>query len=200
MAVFKNVKQYTRAHPGRVTAVLSLLGYAVVFGSFGDVIPVPSLARETVLLFGNLIAGINTLALATLLAGAWYVKKGAIRKHAAAMLTAFGLIVLFLVLYVWKQAGGFTKEIVVSQGQFLGEYATLVTDGYLALLAIHILLSILAVPLVLYAVLVGLTHSPEEIPNTHHPLVGRIAVSVWSVSLALGILTYFLLNHVYGWA
>jgi len=200
MAAFRNVKQYTRAHPGRVTAVLSLLGYAVVFGSFGDLIPVPDLSRETVLLFGDLIAIINTLALAALLAGAWYVKHGAIRKHAASMVTAFGLILLFLVLYVWKQAGGFTKEIVVTQGQFLGEYATLVTYGYLTLLAIHVLLSILAVPLVLYAVLVGLTHSTEEIPRTRHPTVGRIAVGVWSVSLVLGILTYLLLNHVYGWA
>jgi putative membrane protein len=29
--------------------------------------------------------------------------------------------------------------------------------------------------------------------------VGRIAVLAWSVSLFLGIVTYVMLNHVYGW-
>lgn len=188
-----------RERPLAVTALLTVLGYGVVFGSFADLVPVPELQQGTVLLFGHLIAAINTVALAALVAGWRFVKRGAFRKHARSMLTAFGLILLFLVLYVWKQAGGFTKEFVVAQGQFLAEYATAVTYAYWAMLGIHVILSVAAVPLVLYAVLLGLTHSVEELPETHHPTVGRIAVLVWSVSLALGILTYVLLNHVYGW-
>lgn len=188
-----------RAHPLLVTIVLSVIGYAIVIGSFAGFIPVPTLETETVLLFGDAIAVINTMALLSLLAGWRFIKRDAIKKHQVAMMTAFGLIILFLVLYVWKQAGGFTKELVVSQGQFLAEYATLVTYGYLTLLGIHVLLSILAVPLVLYAVILGLTHSPAELSHTRHPQVGKLAVVVWSISLALGILTYLLLNHVYGW-
>lgn len=188
-----------RAHPLLVTIVVSLIGYAIVIGSFAGFIPVPTLETATVLAFGDAIAVINTIALLSLLAGWWFIKRDAIKKHQVAMMTAFGLIILFLVLYVWKQAGGFTKELVVAQGQFLAEYATLVTYGYLTLLGIHVLLSILAVPLVLYAVILGLTHSPAELSRTRHPQVGKLAVVVWSISLALGILTYLLLNHVYGW-
>ena len=188
-----------RAHPLLVTIVLSVIGYAIVIGSFAGFIPVPTLEKATVLAFGDAIAVINTIALLSLLAGWRFIKRGAIKKHQGAMMTAFGLIILFLVLYVWKQAGGFTKELVVAQGQFLAEYATLVTYAYLGLLGIHVLLSILAVPLVLYAVILGLTRSPEELSHTRHPQVGKLAVVVWSISLALGILTYLLLNHVYGW-
>ena len=188
-----------RARPAAVTILVSLVGYALVIGSFAGLVPVPTLDSETVLLFGDAIALINTLALLSLLAGWYFIKRDAVKKHQAAMMTSFGLILLFLVLYVWKQAGGFTKELVVTQGQFLAEYATLVTYTYLALLGIHVLLSIVAVPVVLYAVLLGLTHPTGELANTRHPQVGRIAVWVWSVSLALGILTYLLLNHVYTW-
>ena len=188
-----------RDHPLAVTAVLTVLGYTAVLAAFADLLPVPALERRTVLLLGHLIAAINTGALLSLVAGWRFVKRGEIRRHAAAMLSAFALILLFLVLYVWKQAGGFTKELQVSQGQFLAEYAGAVTYGYLLLLGIHVVLSILAVPLVLYAVLIGTTHTPQAVPETRHPTVGRVAVAVWAVSLVLGIVTYFLLNHVYGW-
>ncbi|MBS3760092.1 DUF420 domain-containing protein [Halodesulfurarchaeum sp.] len=191
---------YTRDHPARVTIFLSLIGYAVVIGSFAGFVPVPSLTEETTILFGDAIVVINTIALGALLSGWWFIKRGAVRKHQAAMMTSFGLILLFLVLYVWKQAGGFTKQFVISQGQFLADYATLVTYAYWALLGIHVFLSIVAVPVVLYAVLLGITHTPTELVETRHPQIGRIAVWVWSISLALGILTYVLLNHVYGWA
>lgn len=188
-----------RAHPGAITIVVSLIGYAIVMGSFAGLVPVPTLEKSTVLVFGDAIAVINTIALLSLLAGWRFIKRGAIKKHQMAMMTAFGLIILFLILYVWKQAGGFTKELLVTQGQFLGEYATLVTYSYFVMLAIHVLLSILAVPLVIYAVLLGLTHTSEELAQTRHPQVGKIAVVVWSISLTLGIITYVLLNHVYGW-
>lgn len=199
MSITEAITEYARTHPTRVTAIVSAIGYAVVIGSFTDIIAVPQLERGTVLLFGDLIAVINSVALLALLAGWRFIKYGEVRKHKAAMLTSFGLILLFLVLYVWKQAGGFTKEFAVSQGQFLAEYATLITYAYFGMLAIHILLSIVAVPVVIYAIVLGLTHTPEELAETGHPRVGRVAVAVWSVSLALGILTYYLLNHLYGW-
>ena len=69
---------------------------------------------------------------------------------------------------------------------------------YLAMLAIHIFLSVVSVPVVLYAAILGLTHTPSELRETNHARVGRIAAVAWSVSLALGIVTYLLLNHVYG--
>jgi putative membrane protein len=66
------------------------------------------------------------------------------------------------------------------------------------MLFVHIGLSIVAVPVVIHAVVLGLTHTPAELAETVHPRVGRVAVAAWSLSLFLGIVTYVLLNWVYG--
>ncbi|MFC5970388.1 DUF420 domain-containing protein [Halomarina salina] len=189
-----------KEHPRAVTAALSVVGYALVLGAFAGVIPLfPDLSRDTVVLFSDLIAVVNTLAFTTLLVGWRFIRRGDVRKHRAAMLTAFGLICLFLVLYLWKVGGGFEKSFVVQDGQFLSQYAGIVEPLYLAMLAIHILLSVLAVPVVLYAIVLGLTHTPAELRDTAHARVGRIAVVSWSLSLFLGVVTYVMLNHVYSW-
>ena len=189
-----------KSHPLLTTAVLSVVGYVLVLGTFAGFVNLfPPIGNDTVILFSDLIAVINTCALTALLVGFYFIRTGQIRKHRAAMLTAFGLIMVFLVCYLWKVGGGFEKEIVIEQGQFLAAYAGVVRPAYLVMLAIHILLSAVAVPVVIYPVVVGLTHTPSEIEETAHARVGRVAVASWSLSLFLGVVTYFLLNHVYSW-
>lgn len=189
-----------RDHPRAVTAVLSVVGYALVIAAFAGALPLfPDLSRDTVILLSDLIAVVNSVALTALLAGWWFIRRGEVRRHRAAMLTAFALICLFLVLYLTKVGGGFEKSFVVHEGQFLAEYAGIVRPAYLVMLAVHILLSVLAVPVVLYAVVLGLTHSPQELRGTAHARVGRIAAASWSLSLFLGVVTYVMLNHVYAW-
>lgn len=195
-----NLRGYAYAHPRRVTAVFSAIGYALVVGAFAGILPIPGLTDAQVVLFSDLIAVINTVALSTLLFGWYSIKRGRVQTHRTAMLAAFVLILLFLVVYLWKVGGGFEKEILIRESHFLGAYASIVRPAYLVMLAIHILLSALAVPVVLHAVVLGLTHPVTELPNTSHPLVGRIATYAWSLSLFLGIVTYWLLNHVYDWA
>ena len=191
MAVADNVRSGLRARPRAITAVLSVIGYVLVGGALYGFIPLfPELSNSTVNLFSHIIAGINTLALTSLLAGVYFIKTDQVQKHRAAMLTAFTLILLFLVFYLWKTGGGFEKSIVAPDT---------VTLVYLVMLGIHIFLSVVAVPVVLYAAILGLTHTPEELRNTSHARVGRIAAVAWSVSLFLGIVTYFMLNHIYAW-
>jgi putative membrane protein len=191
MAVADTVRSGLRARPRTVTAVLSVVGYALVGGALYGAIPLfPELSDGTVNLFSHVIAGINTLALSSLLAGVYFIKTEQVRRHRAAMLTAFSLILLFLVFYLWKTGGGFEKSIVAPDT---------VTLVYLAMLGVHIFLSVVAVPVVLYAAILGLTHTPEELRDTSHARVGRVAAVAWSVSLFLGIVTYLLLNHVYAW-
>ncbi|MFW6265214.1 MAG: DUF420 domain-containing protein [Halanaeroarchaeum sp.] len=192
-------RSWVATHPRLVTAVVSLVGYAVVIASFTEFVSLPALEPATVNLFSDLIAVINTVALSVLVLGVVFVRRGEVDRHRRSMIAAFGLILLFLVLYVWKQAGGFTKGLVVTDAHFLGGFAGLVSGAYLGMLAIHILLSIVAVPFVVHALVLGLTHPVEELPETAHPTVGRIAVAAWTTSLALGILTYLMLNHVYDW-
>jgi len=190
MAVADTLQSHARASPRRVTAVLSVVGYALVFGTFGGVIPFPSISNETVIVLSDAIAVVNTAALSAIVAGVYFIRTDQVRKHRAAMLTAFGLIVLFLVLYLLKVGGGFEKSILVEGPVY---YA------YLVMLAIHILLSAISVPVVVHAVVLGLSHSPSELRQTVHARVGRIAVAAWGLSLFLGIVTYVMLNHIYGW-
>lgn len=187
-------------HPVAVTAALSLVGYVLVLGTFAGVVDVfPDISDRTVVFLSDAIALTNSVALLALLVGWRYIRRSEVRKHRAAMLTAFTLILVFLVMYLTKVGGGFEKEIVIREGQFLSAYAGPVRIAYLAMLAVHILLSVVAVPVVIYPVVLGLTHSTAELRETNHARIGRIAVASWSLSLFLGVVTYFMLNHVYSW-
>jgi len=190
MAVADTLQSHARASPRRVTAVISVVGYALVFGTFGGVLPFPSISNDTVIVLSDAIAAVNTAALVCIVAGVYFIRTDQVAKHRRAMLTAFGLIVLFLVMYLLKVGGGFEKSILVEGPVY---YA------YLAMLAIHILLSAISVPVVVHAVVLGLSHSPTELRETAHARVGRIAVAAWGLSLFLGIVTYVMLNHIYGW-
>ena len=181
-------------HPAAVTAALSLVGYAAVLGTFLGVVPqsvYPTLTQAQVDLFSHAIAAINTTATLLLVAGWRWIRRDEVRKHAAAMGGAFCLILVFLVLYLWKIGGGGTKEIVGPP--------TLIYYAYLLMLAIHIVLSVVAVPVVLYALVLGLSHTPAELRRTRHATVGRIAAGSWILSLSLGVVTYVLLNWVYSY-
>ena len=182
-----------KEHPAVATAVLSAVGYALVAGTFLGVVPdavYPDLSLGQVNLLSDAIAVVNTATTLTLVAGWRWIRRGEVRKHAAAMSAAFGLILLFLVLYLTKIGGGGTKE-------FVGP--TLVYYAYLAMLAVHIVLSVVSVPVVLYALVLGVTHTPAELRETVHATVGRVAASAWILSLTLGVVTYLLLNRLYGW-
>ncbi len=190
MTFREGIQIRARKNPRATTAVLSLLGYAVVLGTFGGYLPIyPSLQNTTVDLLGHLIAAINSLALASLLFGWYSIRQDNVRRHRGAMLAAFALILLFLVVYLLKIGGGYEKAILATGP---------VRIAYLFMLFVHIGLSIVAVPVVIHAVVLGLTHTPAELAETVHPRVGRVAVTAWSLSLFLGIITYVLLNWVYG--
>ena len=189
MAVANRVRTSIRTHPVAITGVLTVIGYVLVIGTFtGHVDPYPDLSASAVDLLTHAIAVINTGALAALVAGVYYVKNDEYDKHRLAMLLAFTLILVFLVVYLFRVGGGFEKAIIAPD---------LATAVYLVMLAIHIFLSIVSVPVVLYAVLLGLTHSYSELKDTRKAQVGRIAAGAWILSLFLGIVTYVMLNHMY---
>lgn len=190
MAVADGLRSSVRARPKTATAILSIAGYVLVLGTFGGYLPIyPDLANETVDLFGHLIAIINTTTLVSLLLGWRFIKRGDVAKHRAAMLLSFALILLFLVVYLWKIGGGYEKAILATG---------LPRAVYLVMLFVHIGLSVLAVPVVIHAVVLGLSHTPAELRETAHARVGRVAVAAWGLSLFLGVVTYVMLAHVYG--
>ena len=197
------VDGWARDHPRATTLILAAVGYAAVVGVFA--VPsvqalFPTLNLGQVNLLAHAIAVVNTLAVTSLAAGWYWIRNDEVSKHAHAMLTAFVLILLFLGMYLPKVAGGGTKEFVLDSAYGWVPLWEPVYPAYLAMLAIHILLSILAMPLVVYAVVLGVTHTPTELrTETPHRTVGRVAAGTWILSLALGVVAYLLLNHVYAY-
>ena len=175
-----------------LTIVLTVVGYVLVLGTLYLGLPIyPDIGLDTVNTLSDAIAVINTVATTCLVLGWIEIRRGNVDRHRALMGGAFALILVFLVLYLLKTGGGGTKEIALEPGALF--------YSYLAMLAIHILLSIVSVPVVLYAILLGVTHTPRELrQETPHRRVGRIAASAWILSLSLGVVTYLMLNHIYG--
>ena len=99
------------------------------------------------------------------------------------------LFVAFLVLYLYRVS-------LVGPAPFPGP-DSVYQFVYLPVLAIHILLAIVCIPLLYYVLLLALTHDVAELPATNHPRVGRVAASLWQISFALGIVVYLLLYAVY---
>lgn len=180
-----------RRAPGYSTLLISLVVYSIlVYALFSEPpVAVPQIIAVIVAAAPHLIAGINATALVCLLLGYRAIRAGRIAAHRRFMLAAALLISAFLVLYVTRVALGGVKA-------FLGPQIVR-TYVYLPTLAVHITLSILSVPLIVHNVLVGLSFSAGEVAATAHPRVGRLAVYLWSSSLALGVVVYVLLNLAY---
>ena len=186
-----DARRRLRERPMGVTILLTIVGYTLVIGTFQFDVPIyPDLTRGQINLLTHAIAAINTTATVLLVSGWYWIRAGEVRKHRLSMMGAFTLILLFLVVYLLKVGGGGTKEFVGPTGVY---YA------YLVMLAIHIILSIVSVPVVLYALILGVTHTPAELRSTPHARIGRIAAGSWILSLTLGVVTYALLNHVYAY-
>lgn len=187
-----DVRRGVRENVLETTVALTFLGYALVIGTFLLDVPLyPDLTEAQVNLLTHLTAVINAAATLLLVAGWRRIRAGDVDRHRLAMVGAFALILLFLVVYLLRVGGGGEKYIAGAPGP--------VRAVYLAMLAVHILLSVVAVPVVLYALLLGLTHTPAELRRTPHARIGRIAAAAWILSLVLGVLTYVLLNHVYAY-
>jgi putative membrane protein len=184
--------QRAKERPKTVTAVLSVVGYALVVGALtlGNPLGV-TIPESQVNLLSHAIAAVNTVATVLLVLGWRAIRRDDVDTHRKLMVSAFGLILVFLVMYLAKTGFGGTKEIALDPG--------VVYYAYLAMLAVHILLSAVSVPVVLYALVLGLTHTPAELRETAHAKVGRVAAASWVLSLSMGVLTYLLLNHVYGY-
>lgn len=181
-----------RRHVPALTGLLSVVALALVFAAALRVIPewiLPSAPETVVHAIPHVNAVVSLTAIGTLVTGVRAIRRGDVTRHRRAMLATTGLFAFFLVAYLYRVAlegpTAFTGPDVVAQ--FL----------YYPLLAVHILLAVLAVPLVIYVLLLALTHSVAELPETRHPQVGRVAATLWLVSFALGVLVYLMLYVVY---
>jgi putative membrane protein len=182
-----------RERVGLLTGVLSVVSLAVVFAAAGGRIPASSVpaAPEWVLeTIPHVNAALSAAAIGTIAVGWRAIRRGAIERHRVAMLVSFGLFATFLALYLYR--------LTVTGGPqpFPGPEAVY-RFVYLPLLAVHILLAIVCIPLLYYVLLLAFSRPIAELPGTGHARVGRVAAALWLISFSLGIVVYGLLHVVY---
>jgi len=186
------MERLVRERTGVVTALLTIVSLALVFGAVLRVGPATALpAAPTWLLeaIPHVNAVISATAIGTIVWGIRAVKGGDIRRHQRLMSATFALFVTFLVLYLYRVS-------LLGPSDFGGP-AAIETFVYLPILAIHILLAIVCIPLVYYVLLLAYSYSVAELPNTAHPRVGKVAAGMWLVSFALGIVVYTMLYWLF---
>lgn len=181
-----------RDHVPTLTGLLSVVSLGLVFGAVLGVVPAEMLPRapEAVLnTIPHVNAVISIIAIGTIASGWRAIRRGAVRTHRGLMVASLVLFVAFLALYLYKVA-------LEGPAAFPGP-ETVYRFVYLPLLAVHITLAIVCIPLLYYVLLLALTHPVEVLPRTKHPHVGRVAASLWVTSFALGVVVYLLLYVVY---
>lgn len=129
-------------------------------------------------------AVLNALAATALVMGYRFVRAHRIKAHRRAMITAFAFSTLFLVSYVGNYA-------LHGESHYPGH--GFVRIAYLAILVSHVLLSMVALPLVLVTFFFSLT---GRIPT--HRKVARWTFPIWLYVSVTGVIVYAMLAAAKG--
>jgi putative membrane protein len=125
-------------------------------------------------------AVLNGLSAIALVIGYTFIRSRNIKAHRASMITAFGFSTLFLVSYILHHA---------LHGDVRYPAHALYRMVYLPLLASHIVLAIVALPMVLVTFFFSLT---GRIPQ--HRKIARYTFPLWLYVSVTGVITYAMLR------
>ena len=129
-------------------------------------------------------AVLNALATVALVMGYRYIRARRIKQHRAAMITAFAFSTIFLVCYIGNYA-------LHGESHYPGHSLTRVI--YLTILVSHVLLSMVALPLVLVTFFFSLS---GRIPM--HRKVARFTFPIWLYVSVTGVIVYAMLAAAKG--
>lgn len=129
-------------------------------------------------------AALNGFSAIALLIGYTFIRARKIHAHRAAMLTAFAFSTLFLVSYILHHA---------LHGDVRYPLHAALRSLYLPLLASHIILAIVALPLVLVTFFFSLS---GRIPQ--HRRIARWSFPLWLYVSITGVITYVMLRLAQG--
>lgn len=177
-----------RRHVPALTGVLSVVSLGLVFAAALRAIPdwlLPRAPDAVIHAIPHVNAALSVTAIGTIVLGVRAIRRGDVDRHRRFMLSTTGLFAVFLAAYLYRVA---VEGPTAFSGPALVENVV-----YPAVLAVHILLAIVCVPLVIYVLLLALTHPVAELRETRHPQVGRVAAALWLVSFTLGTVVYLLL-------
>ncbi len=176
------------AHSGTgsaITAILAISAAATAFLFWLIYIhPASDAASVRFAFLPPLNALLNGLSATALLIGYTFIRARNIKAHRASMMTAFGFSTLFLVGYILHHAlhGDVRYPVHAAFRTF-----------YLSLLASHIVLATLALPLVLVTFFFSLS---GRIPQ--HRKVARWTFPLWLYVSVTGVITYAMLRLALG--
>ena len=126
---------------------------------------------------------LNTSAALFLAAGYHFVKNKNRNAHRACMATALAISSVFMVSYL-------TYHAQVGYEPFVGQ--GFIRPIYFTLLASHVILAAVIVPLVLATVIFAIQGN-----FTRHPKIARWALPLWFYVSVSGVLIYILGFHIY---
>lgn len=132
----------------------------------------------------TLNALINIAACACVLFGVRAIRRREFETHRRCMLVALVLSGLFLASYL-------TRMYLFGDQRYSG--TGFGRHAYLALLASHVLMSLVVAPAVVYTVVLGLRDQRER-----HRRIARKVLPAWLYVLATGVLVYLTLYHFTG--
>ena len=135
--------------------------------------------EDSLELFDTMLIIISGSAVVT---GVVFIKRRNIRYHQYAMLTATIFAALFLVVYV-------TRYLLYGSKLFVGEGWVLWLYG--AILASHVILSIVIIPMVLITLYRAFT---KQFPR--HRAIARYTVPIWLYVVVTGWIIYLMLYHL----
>ncbi|WP_266077927.1 DUF420 domain-containing protein [Haladaptatus caseinilyticus] len=175
-----------------LTALLTVVSLALVFAAVLGIVPkgsIPRAPHSFLEAIPHVNATISLIAVGVI-GTAWHdIRRGNVNRHRAGMLTGVVLFVAFLGLYLYR--------VTLEGPTDFGGPETVYQFLYLPVLAVHMLLAIVCIPLLYYVLLLAISHPVSELPQTNHPRVGRVAATLWLISFSLGVVVYALLYVFY---
>ncbi len=144
----------------------------------------PDSFRNRLHFLPELNAILNALSAVALTAGFVFIRRREIARHRASMLTAFAFSSVFLVSYITNHA---------LHGDTLYPVHNSLRTLYLTLLASHVLLSILALPIVLITFFLSLSGRFRQ-----HKKLARWTFPLWLYVSVTGAIVYLMLHAAVG--
>lgn len=128
-------------------------------------------------------ASLNATSAVLLVAGYTLIRRGHVRWHRAAMLSAFAVSTLFLISYVVYHANAGSRR-------FPGQGA--IRTVYFAILITHVILAAAVPPLALITLARGLRGRFDR-----HVAIARWTFPIWLYVSVTGVIVYLMLYQMY---
>jgi len=167
-----------------IAAILAISAAASLFLFWLIYIHPAAAATSDYAFLPALNAVLNGLSATALLIGYTFIRGQKIKAHRAAMITAFAFSTLFLVSYIAHHA---------LHGDVRYPVHAALRSVYLQLLASHIILAVVALPMVLTTFFFSLS---GRIPQ--HRKIARWTFPLWLYVSVTGVITYVMLRLAQG--